>query len=55
MYFSEVDVDVRQPRSRDPIASLKYVLKGVSHTTQIYGVSEKAQSIHVLKKWQMQI
>lgn len=35
MYFSEVDVDVRQPRPREPIASLTYVVCAASNVRTV--------------------
>lgn len=38
MYFSEVDVDVRQPRPREPIASLTYVVRAASKNDRIIDI-----------------
>lgn len=38
MYFSEVDVDVRQPRPREPVASLTYVVGAVSKNDRIVDI-----------------
>lgn len=41
MYFSEVDVDVRQPRPREPIASLTYVVRAASKNDRIIDVKRQ--------------
>lgn len=47
MYFSEVDVDVRQPRPREPITSLTYVPRTASEE-RIASLTLNNESFHVI-------